>query len=487
MRPRRRRRPPAAGRREEVAGDSLKCVGEHQVGLFADGSRPAAGSRREDEGRGGAGGGAMSGRRRDVRAATRCGQRAARRTARSARSENRSAGAPIGGGTDSSQATGAPRYPNDPRPARGCTRAGAAVVRRSPEDRFSARQAEASPPGCRADAAARREEDGERGSPEGLRYGAALRIPSAHRSSRRTSAEHTAVIAFSHAFIGGVVPQRSPAGVRRHLQGCRTQPAGRRAAHRRRRRHRRPSRRTRLAGGRAAHRLLAVCARRWAGGGERDGGAGVVFARRAPLRDPRTAAPGTVRATLADRDRIENDDWIQIYLGTFNDGRQATGLRRQPARRADGRRHRRGDRRRHGRAFGGITGGRTPTDISPDFVFESKGRLTATGYEVESPHPVQEPALPVGASQDWGLHVVRRVQTPDMKTRGCRRSRSAASFLGQSGTLIGLTGLQRGLVMDLNPSLVARAEGRTRGRRLDLRWRGGRMSAATSAGGSRRT
>src|SRR5262249_16948464 len=36
------------------------------------------------------------------------------------------------------------------------------------------------------------------------------------------------------------------------------------------------------------------------------------------------AAPGTVRATLADRDRIDNDDWVQIYLGTFNDGRQAS-------------------------------------------------------------------------------------------------------------------------------------------------------------------
>ena len=31
-----------------------------------------------------------------------------------------------------------------------------------------------------------------------------------------------------------------------------------------------------------------------------------------------------MRATLADRDHIANDDWIQIYLSTFNDGRQAT-------------------------------------------------------------------------------------------------------------------------------------------------------------------
>ena len=63
--------------------------------------------------------GAHRQRRRDVRAATRCGQRAARRSVSAARSENRSAGAPIGGGTDSSQARGAPRYPNDPRKAFG--------------------------------------------------------------------------------------------------------------------------------------------------------------------------------------------------------------------------------------------------------------------------------------------------------------------------------------------------------------------------------
>src|SRR5438067_10748717 len=32
-----------------------------------------------------------------------------------------------------------------------------------------------------------------------------------------------------------------------------------------------------------------------------------------------TAPPGAIRATLAARDRIENDDWIQILLSTFND------------------------------------------------------------------------------------------------------------------------------------------------------------------------
>ena len=38
----------------------------------------------------------------------------------------------------------------------------------------------------------------------------------------------------------------------------------------------------------------------------------------------RAQAPsGTVRATLANRDKIEADDSIQIFLSTYNDGREA--------------------------------------------------------------------------------------------------------------------------------------------------------------------
>src|SRR5205823_446806 len=36
------------------------------------------------------------------------------------------------------------------------------------------------------------------------------------------------------------------------------------------------------------------------------------------------APAGTVHATLADRDHIDQDDSIQVMLSTFNDGRQAS-------------------------------------------------------------------------------------------------------------------------------------------------------------------
>lgn len=35
------------------------------------------------------------------------------------------------------------------------------------------------------------------------------------------------------------------------------------------------------------------------------------------------APPGTVRGSLADRDKITNDDHVQIILDTFNDNRRA--------------------------------------------------------------------------------------------------------------------------------------------------------------------
>jgi hypothetical protein len=170
------------------------------------------------------------------------------------------------------------------------------------------------------------------------------------------------------------------------------------------------------------------------------------------------AAPGTVRATLADRDRIDDDDWVQIYLGTFNDGRQATVLGVNPLGiQMDGAIVEATNR--GGGGFGGLAGGRAAPDLSSDIVFDSKGRLTPEGYEIELRVPFKSLRYQSAAAQDWGIHVIRRVQSAGHEDSWVPALRSAASFLGQSGTLAALTGLNRGLVMDLNPSVTARADG----------------------------
>ena len=170
-----------------------------------------------------------------------------------------------------------------------------------------------------------------------------------------------------------------------------------------------------------------------------------------------TAPAGSVRATLADRDRIDGDDWIQIYLGTFNDGRQATVFGVNPLGvQMDGAVI---ESTSGGGGFGGLSAGRAVADLSPDFVFQSKGRLTDGGYEVEIRIPFKSLRDQSAPQQDWGLHIIRRVQSSGHEDSWVPAVRSAASFLSQSGTLAGLTGLQRGIVMDLNPAVVARADG----------------------------
>jgi hypothetical protein len=171
------------------------------------------------------------------------------------------------------------------------------------------------------------------------------------------------------------------------------------------------------------------------------------------------ASAGSVRATLANRDRIQNDDWVQIYLETFADGRQATVFGVNPLGvQLDGAVVE-GSTESRGGGFGGLAGGREEPDLSPDFVFDSKGRLTDFGYEVEVRIPFKTLRYQSTNPQDWGIHIIRRVQSTGHEDSWTPARRSAASFLGQAGTLVGLTDIRRGLVMDLNPVVTARTDG----------------------------
>jgi hypothetical protein len=170
------------------------------------------------------------------------------------------------------------------------------------------------------------------------------------------------------------------------------------------------------------------------------------------------AEAGTVNATLADRDKIYGDDYIGIFLGTFNDGRQATVFAVNPLGvQGDGIVVERGAT--SGGGFSGIQTGREPTDIAPDFVFQSKGRLTDFGYEVEIRIPFKSLRYQSAATQTWGINILRKVQSRGYEYSWVPAERAAVSYVGQFGKLHGLTELQRGLVLDLNPVLTARSLG----------------------------
>src|SRR6266567_8381881 len=165
-----------------------------------------------------------------------------------------------------------------------------------------------------------------------------------------------------------------------------------------------------------------------------------------------------VRATLADRDNIGADDNVQILLDTFNDRRRALLFAVNPLGvQQDGVRS---------EGLAGAAGGQNAgfrfdgvVDLNPDYVYESKGRVTPRGYEIEVRIPFKSLRYQSGATQDWGIQIIRTTQHTGYEDTWAPVVRASASFLIQSGTLKSLTGLRRGLVMDVAPEFTSRLDG----------------------------
>ncbi len=169
-------------------------------------------------------------------------------------------------------------------------------------------------------------------------------------------------------------------------------------------------------------------------------------------------AHGPVHATLADRDKISADDYIQILLSTFNDSRQALVFSVNPLGvQSDGALVETGST--SGNGFNSAVVKREQADLSPDYVFESKGRVTEYGYEIEIRIPFKSIRFQPRKEQIWGINVVRLVQHSGREDSWTPAKRASASFLRQSGKLVGLTDLRRGVVLDFTPSLTSRTTG----------------------------
>ena len=181
------------------------------------------------------------------------------------------------------------------------------------------------------------------------------------------------------------------------------------------------------------------------------------------------APAGTVRATLAERDRITNDDWIALHLDTFNDRRRAFVFAVNPfGVQADG-------MRTDQSAGPGVSrAALQAVDLSQDYVWQSKGRVLDDGYEIEVRIPFKSIRYQMGNAQDWGLQVVRQTQRTGYQDTWAPTSKGIQAFTPQAGYLRGMTGMKRGLVLDLTPTSITS----TRGTRNGDGWRYGTQGEA---------
>lgn len=162
--------------------------------------------------------------------------------------------------------------------------------------------------------------------------------------------------------------------------------------------------------------------------------------------------PGTVRATVADRDNLGNDDHVSIYLDTFGDRRRAYVFTVNPLGQQQD-----GVRSEGGNQAASLTGG--TDDLSPDFLWDSKGMRTDSGYVVELRIPFKSLRYPTSAQQTWGLNIVRETKRTGYTDTWTDVRRASASFLAQGGLMTGLHDMKRGVVMEVQPVFTASANG----------------------------
>jgi|CXWL01.1.fsa_nt_gi hypothetical protein len=154
---------------------------------------------------------------------------------------------------------------------------------------------------------------------------------------------------------------------------------------------------------------------------------------------------GTIRASVARRDNIWNDDYIVLYMDTFNDKRQAYALGWNPL---------------GIQADGTMTEGRGE-DYSVDIIMESKGVVTEDGYNIEVAIPFKSLRYEAGKSKNWGLHVFRRVKYNNNELDAWMpNNRSLNGVLLQSGHITGLEGIETTRQLEVNPSLTLSETGR---------------------------
>lgn len=152
-----------------------------------------------------------------------------------------------------------------------------------------------------------------------------------------------------------------------------------------------------------------------------------------------TDEPEKVRATIAKRDNIFQDDYVGFFLDTFNDKRKAFEAFFNPL-------GIQGD--------GILTEGRGE-DFSVDLLMESKGIVHKTGYDVEIAIPFKSLRFEAGKGKLWGAHFFRRIKRFENELDSWMPfSRSISSDLSQAGHITGLEGIAVERAIELIPSLT---------------------------------
>ncbi|MCA1817705.1 MAG: carbohydrate binding family 9 domain-containing protein, partial [Acidobacteria bacterium] len=156
--------------------------------------------------------------------------------------------------------------------------------------------------------------------------------------------------------------------------------------------------------------------------------------------------PGQVRARVAKRDEIFDDDYVVLFIDTFNDQRKAYEVDFNPL----------------GIQADAIFSDSNGEDFSFDLVgMQSKGAVTSDGFVIEAAIPFKSLKYEAGKDKPWGLHVFRRIKRFNNELDSWMPlSRDVSGWLIQEGRINGLEGISTARTLDLIPSLTLSETGR---------------------------
>src|SRR6266550_1754691 len=158
--------------------------------------------------------------------------------------------------------------------------------------------------------------------------------------------------------------------------------------------------------------------------------------------------PSKVRATIAKRDNIFDDDYVGILFDTFHDQRKAYEFNFNPL----------------GVQADGVWTDGQNEDFNPDIVMESKGMLTEDGWTVEVAIPFKSLRYNAGPDKLWGAHFWRRIKRFNNELdMWMPLNRDISSWLAQAGRLSGLEGIATERTLELIPSLTLSETGKRKG------------------------
>jgi len=155
--------------------------------------------------------------------------------------------------------------------------------------------------------------------------------------------------------------------------------------------------------------------------------------------------PAKVRANIAKRDNIFDDDYVGILFDTFNDQRRAYEFDFNPL----------------GVQADGIWTEGQGEDFSLDLVMESKGMVTNDGYTIEVAVPFKSLRYVAGKDKVWGVHFWRRTKRLNNSLdMWIPMDRDKGSWLAQAGHISGLEGISTERTLELIPSLTVSETGK---------------------------